>query len=95
MKRLSQRGWAQFTVLSVDPERGRARVRVDHSIFVHECPPKAGRKACYMFRGWFAGSLEWLGESCGQLYEVSVAEIRCAAEGGHDHCIFEIRPLGG
>ena len=95
LKRLSQRGWAQFTVLSVEPDGARARVRVDHSIFVRESPPSAGRKVCYMFRGWFAGSLEWVGESCGKSCRLSVAEVQCAAEGAHDHCLFEVVPAGG
>ena len=34
MRRLSQRGWAQFRVVELDGASGRARVRVNHSVFV-------------------------------------------------------------
>jgi hypothetical protein len=91
MKRLSQRGWGQFRVDSVDAQSGRARVRVDHSVFVleHEGPP---RKTCYMFRGWFPGALEFVAASAGRQLKLAANEIQCAAEGVHDHCIFEMEP---
>ena len=91
MKRLSQRGWAQFKVESVDADSGRARIRVDHSVFV--LAKQATGKACYMFRGWFPGSLEWIAAAAGKKLKLTAAEIQCAAEGRHDHCIFEIRPV--
>ena len=91
MKRLSQRGWAKFKVESVDPEAGRARIRVDHSVFVLANQSKG--KACYMFRGWFPGSLEWVAASTGRKLKLTSTEIQCAAEGRHDHCIFETRPV--
>jgi predicted hydrocarbon binding protein len=88
MKRLSQRGWAQFKVESVVPETGRARVVVKNSVFVkgHQGPP---RKTCYMFRGWFPGALEFVAASAGKKLKLTSTEIQCAAEGRHDHCIFE------
>lgn len=88
MKRLSQRGWAQFKVESVDAESGRARVVVRSSVFVkgHEGIP---RKTCYMFRGWFPGSLEFVAASRGRTLKLTSTEIQCAAEGRHDHCVFE------
>jgi predicted hydrocarbon binding protein len=91
MKRLSQRGWAQFTVESVEPQTGRARIRVEHSVFVQE--KKAKAKACYMFRGWFPGSLEWVAASARKKLKLTSTETQCAAEGRHDHCIFETRPV--
>ena len=92
MKRLSQRGWAQFKVESVDPDTGRARVRVDHSVFVLQDKDGPPRKTCYMFRGWFPGALEFVAASAGRKFALSSTEIQCAAEGRHDHCIFETRP---
>ncbi len=65
MKRLSQRGWGRFTVESIDPANGRARVLVAHSIFV-KAHSGAPRKVCYMFRGWFAGALEFVGTLLGR-----------------------------
>lgn len=91
MKRLSQRGWGQFRVEAVDAETGRARVRVDHSVFVleHKGSP---RKTCYMFRGWFPGALEFVAVSAGRGLKLSATEVQCAAEGVHDHCIFKMEP---
>jgi hypothetical protein len=91
MKRLSQRGWGQFRVEAVDAASGSARVRVDHSVFVQEYkgPP---RKTCYMFRGWFPGALEFVAASAGRRLTLAASEAQCAAEGVHDHCIFEVRP---
>ena len=85
MKRLSQRGWGQFRVESLDAESGRGRVRVHHSVFATE---RTGGKACYMFRGWFPGALEFVAQSGRKL---TSTEVQCAAE-GHDHCVFEINP---
>lgn len=84
MQRLSQRGWGQFRVESIDPSAGRARVRVHHSVFAVE----KGEKTCYMFRGWFPGALEFVAQSGRKL---TSTEVQCAAE-GHDHCLFEINP---
>jgi predicted hydrocarbon binding protein len=88
MKRLSQRGWGQFKVQSADSETGRARVQVANSVFVKEHKgPK--RKVCYMFRGWFPGALEFVAASAGKKLKLTSTEIQCAAEGRHDHCVFE------
>ena len=85
MKRLSQRGWGQFRVESVDPQTGRVRVQVHHSVFAVE---RKNAKACYMFRGWFPGALEFVG---GKKLKLTSNEIQCAAE-GHEHCVFEAAP---
>ena len=95
MKRLSQRGWGQFRVEAVDAQSGRARVRVDHSVFVLEHKSGAPRKTCYMFRGWFPGALEFVAASSGKRFKLASTEIQCAAEGRHDHCLFEIVPNPG
>jgi predicted hydrocarbon binding protein len=88
MKRLSQRGWGQFTVESIDPGQGRARVRVRHSVFVAEAR-SAGGKSCYMFRGWFPGALECV--AAGRKVTLDCEEVQCASE-GHPDCVFEARP---
>jgi hypothetical protein len=92
MKRLSQRGWGQFRVEAIDAERGTGRVRVDHSVFVLERAEGAPRKTCYMFRGWFCGALEYVGGALGKTFKLTANEAHCAAEGRHDHCLFEIAP---
>ena len=93
MKRLSQRGWARFKVLCVDAESGRARIRADHSVFVLQHAGGKPRKTCYMFRGWFPGALEFVAASRGRPLKLISTEIQCAAEGRHDHCMFETAPL--
>jgi hypothetical protein len=95
MKRLSQRGWGQFRVEAIDAESGRARVRVDHSVFVLEHGGGAPRKTCTMFRGWFPGALEFVGVLSGKRWKLASTEIQCAAEGRHDHCVFETIPVSG
>jgi predicted hydrocarbon binding protein len=90
MKRLSQRGWGQFTVESLDAATGQARVSVANSAFVlaHSGAP---RRTCYMFRGWFPGALELVGTLLGRRLTLDSYESQCAAEGAHQ-CTFEVRP---
>ena len=95
MKRLSQRGWGQFKVETVDPESGRARIRVEHSVFVPQNKGGAPRKTCYMFRGWFPGSLEFVAASAGKRLKLASTEIQCVAEGRHEQCVFETVPVSG
>lgn len=90
MKRLSQRGWAQFQVQSADAEAGRARIHVRHSVFTHG---KKGTKTCYMFRGWFPGSLEYVAAAAGRKLKLTSEELQCAAQ-GHEHCVFETSRVG-
>lgn len=92
MKRLSQRGWARFTVEAIDAKAGRARVRVDNSVFVAEAKADAGRPVCYAFLGWFTGSLEYVCHGMGAPRRLRAVETRCAADGTHNHCQFEITP---
>ncbi len=91
MRRLSQRGWGQFTVESLDAATGQARVSVANSAFVlAHCG--APRRTCYMFRGWFPGALELVGTLLGKPLELDSEEIQCAAEGAHECCVFEVTP---
>jgi predicted hydrocarbon binding protein len=92
MKRLSERGWAQFRVRRIDAAAGSGLVEARHSVFVGEAGSNAGAKVCYMFRGWFCGALEWVGQQGGHVRTLTSEEVQCAAEGGHDHCLFDIRP---
>jgi predicted hydrocarbon binding protein len=91
MKRLSQRGWAQFSVESVDANTGHARVRVRNSVFVSEFG-EAGRKVCYMFLGWLVGSLEYVGHAAGKKLRLQAAEVACGSDGAKDGCLFEVKP---
>ncbi len=92
LKRLSQRGWAQFEVESVDEATGAARVRLTHSVFVAEFGQNAGRKVCYMFLGWLVGSLEYAGQAGGRNYKLEAVEVACCADGAHGACVLEVSP---
>lgn len=92
MKRLSQRGWAQFEVLAVDPDAGTASVRVRHSCFVDEGRRGSGCRLCYPFASWLEGSLEWVQDEAGRSRALRGREIQCVAEGVHDHCLFDVAP---
>jgi hypothetical protein len=92
MKRISQRGWGQFTVLELDRSTGKTRVQLDHSVFVagHSGPER--NSVCSGFSGWFAGALEWVGHSEGLNWKLKATEDECAGDGQHLHCTFWIRP---
>jgi predicted hydrocarbon binding protein len=89
LKRMSQRGWAQFIIEAIDLAAGTARVRVDHSAFALQLG-RTGRKECAMFSGSFAGCLEWAAADAGMPAKFAAEEAQCASE-GHDHCQFAIR----
>lgn len=93
MKRVSQRGWARFTIVSLDEETGAATVRLDHSVFNYGDGNRPGERTCYMFAGWMPGALEWASSDSGRSWKLIGEETQCACEKGHDHCLFEIRPV--
>lgn len=92
MRRITQRGWGQFEVLDVAPEAGTARVRVRNSAMVDDERRKSRRKVCYMFAAWLEGSLEYVAKTAGRPRRLLAREVYCAAEGQHDHCLFEVMP---
>ncbi len=92
LRRISQRGWGQFDILELAPETGVARVRVRHSAMVDEARRTSGRRVCYMFSAWLEGSLEYVAARAGRRQRLRGREAHCAAEGGHDHCLFEVWP---
>ena len=94
LRRLSQRGWAQFSVRSLDERAGTGLVELRHSIFVTGRRSPADHRVCYMFRGWFCGALEWVGHQEGRTHTLTADETRCVATDGGDCCVFEIRPAG-
>ena len=90
LKRLSQRGWGRFSFLSADVATGNAEIALKNSSFVLQQPGAPG-KLCYMFEGWFAGAMDWVGSDTGRTYSTVSRETQCAAE-GHDHCVFSVTP---
>ena len=90
LKRLSQRGWGLFSFVSADVDTGHAQIALKNSSFVLQQPGASG-KLCYMFEGWFAGAMDWVGQNTGRSYQTVSRETQCAAE-GQDHCVFSISP---
>src|SRR5215467_2907727 len=90
MRRLTQRGWGQFKPEEVDLDAGRARIRVDNSAFVDDARRSSRRRLCYMFAAWFEGSLEYAAAAAGKKLKLTAHETCCAADGRHDHCLFEV-----
>ncbi|MGE0752925.1 MAG: DUF5943 domain-containing protein [Variibacter sp.] len=90
MKRLSQRGWAQFEVVAVDGKTGRAEVKVTQSIFVTGRHGGEPRKLCGMFAPWMHGSLEYVAKAAGGPSRLVAREVYCQGEGNHDHCLFGV-----
>ena len=97
LKRLSQRGWGQFSFIAADARSGQAQIALKHSVFVRAQGiagvPVREDKLCYLFAGWFAGAMDWVGEDIGARYRALSAETQCEAE-GHAHCVFTVSPLG-
>ena len=96
LKRLSQRGWGLLSFDRVDVKTGDAKVRLTHSVFVLAQGiagvPVKKEKVCYLFAGWFAGAMDWVGEHTGQSWTTQSTETQCAAE-GHEHCEFTVTPI--
>ena len=88
---ISQRGWGQFIVVALDESSGAADIGLKHSVFVEHCGTNGGRNLCYMYSGWFAGSLEWAGQATNQSYSLNAHEACCAGYGA-EHCLFKVRP---
>jgi predicted hydrocarbon binding protein len=90
LQRLSQRGWGQFGIASVDVAGARAEISVQHSAFVLGVPEARGRR-CYMFAGWFAGAMDWVAQGSGRELRTTCSEIQCAGDGA-THCVFSVSP---
>lgn len=93
LNRLSQRGWARFTILSADlgapSDSVAAAVRVDNSVYALQLG-QTGHTECAMFAGSLAGCFEWAASDAGHPQAMTAVETQCMAQ-GHDHCAFEVR----
>lgn len=90
LKRLSQRGWGQFSFEALDAERGTAEIRVRKSAFVLAQPQARGR-LCYMFEGWLCGAMDWVLQRSGPQSSSACVEASCASEGA-SFCTFKVGP---
>ncbi len=91
MKRMTQRGWGRLSLLEIDAEAGRARVRLDHSAFVAEYGRDGGRSVCYMFTGPLCGGMKFACADSDRPKTLQAREVQCAANGA-DYCLFEVEP---
>jgi hypothetical protein len=93
-KRLSQRGWGQFSVAGLDARAGLCRIALRNSVFTLELGTSSKVPQCYMFEGFVTGAFRFILEAEGVAAErnrVSCTELQCAADPIHEHCILEAR----
>ncbi len=88
---MTQRGWGRLSLLEIDAEAGRARVRLDHSAFVAEYGRDGGRSVCYMFTGSLCGGMKFACADSDRPKTLQAREVQCAANGA-DYCLFEVEP---
>jgi hypothetical protein len=87
-KRLSQRGWGQFSVDRLGKAGGALSLR--NSVFALESRGKAERPVCYMFEGFVTGAFRFLMEAENTAVPAIVCrEAQCAGERQHTHCRFD------
>ncbi len=89
-KRLSQRGWGQFSVDLLDVAGGRGHLSLRNSVFALEAGAAQGKRVCYMFEGFVTGAFRFLLDDSAPASAVTCHEVQCVAEGGHEHCRFDI-----
>jgi Domain of unknown function (DUF5943)/V4R domain len=97
-KRLSQRGWGQFSVECLDTGARNGAITLRNSVFALEAARReaAGEARgepplCYMFEGFMSGAFRFLLQAAEQTAgAISCAETQCAAA-GHSNCTFEFR----
>lgn len=88
-QRLSQRGWGQFTVDTLDAEHAIASFDLRHSVFALEMKQPSDRPVCYMFEGFMTGALRYLLCKDNEA-AISCQETRCVAQGHHESCHFDV-----
>jgi hypothetical protein len=92
-KRLSQRGWGQFSVDRLDASHGLCRISLRNSLFTLESAASSPAPRCYMFEGFVTGAFRFVAGGEGvasEPHSVSCSERQCAGDQLHDHCIFDI-----
>ena len=94
-KRLSQRGWGQFSVDRLEASgHGAGTISLHNSVFALELHGRGQPPLCYMFEGFVTGAFSFLMGASGVGQEpisVSCRESSCAGDGAHSHCEFEFR----
>ncbi len=92
-KRLSQRGWGQFSVDRMEPSgQGGGTISLHNSVFALELCGGGQAPLCYMFEGFITGAFTFVLRSTQpdhRAMAVSCRESICAGDGVHSHCAFE------
>lgn len=87
-QRLSQRGWGQFSIDTLDTTSRRGSISLRNSIFALEAGQQRGQRVCYMFEGFITGAFSFL-LGIVDPTAVECEETYCACDGRHDHCRFD------
>jgi hypothetical protein len=95
-RRLSQRGWGQFSIDLLDPAIRRGSFSLRNSVFALETQGPAEHPVCYMFEGFMTGAFRFLLESdpgsrTSPELVLTCRETQCAALDRHSECQFSIR----
>jgi len=92
-KRLSQRGWGQFSVDRLEASgKPGGSISLHNSVFALELRGRCQAPLCYMFEGFVTGAFGFLvrgAEPAEGAISVSCVESFCAGDGVHRHCAFE------
>src|SRR3954452_18185409 len=59
-KRLSQRGWGQFSIDRLDAATASGAISLANSVFALEAKDPGALPCCYMFEGFITGALQFL-----------------------------------
>jgi predicted hydrocarbon binding protein len=89
-RRLSQRGWGQFSVDRLDSGEGRGEISLRNSVFTLGAAANSRPPLCYMFEGFMTGAFRFLLEATHPEREIRTdcTEMQCAGDAAHDHCRF-------
>ncbi|WP_457155144.1 DUF5943 domain-containing protein [Mesorhizobium sp. P5_C1] len=87
-QRLSQRGWGQFSIDTLDVGGRFGSISLRNSIFALEAGQGPGQRVCYMFEGFVTGAFSFL-LGLAAPTQVECEETYCACDGRHDHCRFD------
>ena len=87
-QRLSQRGWGQFSIDTLDVGGRFGSISLRNSIFALEAGQGPGQRVCYMFEGFVTGAFSFL-LGIADPTAVASEEAYCACDGQHDHCRFD------
>jgi predicted hydrocarbon binding protein len=89
-ERLSQRGWGQFSVDTLDRAANKASLTLRNSIFALEQKGRDNTSVCYMFEGFVSGAFHFLLGPVGAGRRIECREVDCCVDGRHEHCRFNV-----